>query len=143
MRKRLTCVSAAGILLFITVAPAQAGQSSAAAASPPDFSALNIKTADPVRLSDLGNGTRISGRVSRVTPTETWGDRYRFRANNRLKIKRRGDPIWEGAAIGFGLGSLVLFPLIPETFVPHGGRFRINNGLFWGAIGALIDHAHR
>jgi len=127
------------VLLLFTDTATAAGQ----AASPPDFSTLNIQVGDRIRLSDLGNGTRISGRVSRVSPTEIWVDSYRFRPDNRLKIERSGDPIWDGAAVGFGLGSLFVFPVIPETFVPTGGRFRINNGLFWGAIGALIDHAHR
>jgi len=134
---------AAAILLLLTAASAAAGQSSSAAL-PPDFIALNIKVGDSVRLTDLGNGARISGRISLVTPREIWIDRYRFRPDNRLKIERRSsDPVWEGAAIGFAFGSLALFPVIPETFVAQGGRIRINNGLFWGAIGALVDHAHR
>jgi hypothetical protein len=38
---------------------------------------------------------------------------------------------------------LPLYPVAPETSVPQGGRFRVNNGLMWGAIGALIDYAHK
>jgi hypothetical protein len=137
MRKRLSHV-AAGILLLITAAPAVA-EPPAPSVSPPDF----INVGDSIRLWELGNGVRISSRVGLATPTEIGADRYRLQPTSRLKTKRRGDPIWEGAAIGFAVGSLLLFPVIPETFVPRGGMFRINNGLFWGAIGSLIDHIHR
>ena len=136
MCKRVSYVVSCVLLLTATSAAEQA--------APQDFSNLDIHIGDTVTLSDLGNGAHISGRVGRVTPAEIWVDENRVRFNNRLKIDRVvSDPIWQGAAIGFAIGSVALFPLFPETFVPRGGRFRINNGLVWGAVGALIDHAHR
>jgi len=138
MRKRLACI-ASGLLLLTATASAAETQ-----AAPPDFSYLNIRVGDTVMLLDLGTGAHIGGRVSQVTPAEIWVNGHPVKWHNRLNIDRvEDDPIWQGAAIGFAIGSVALFPVFPETVVPRGGRFRINNGLIWGAVGALIDHVHR
>ena len=92
---------------------------------------------------DRTTGVEVSGPIEALTDTRLAIDGYSFTPGPALTIQRRGDSIWNGAAVGFALGALALYPVVPETFVSQGGRFRVNNGLMWGAIGALIDYAHK
>ena len=119
------------------IAEAQSGQSA------PDFSALHARIGDTVYVTDRNTGVEVSGPIDALTDTRLAINGYSFTPDPALTIQRRGDSIWNGAAVGFALGALALYPVAPETFVPQGGRFRVNNGLMWGAIGALIDYAHK
>ncbi len=118
------------------IAGAQSGQSA------PDFSALHAGIGDTVFVTDRSTGVEVSGPIGALTDTRLAINGYSFTPGPVLTIARRGDSIWNGAAVGFALGALALYPVVPETFVPQGGCFRVNNGLMWGAIGALIDYAH-
>jgi hypothetical protein len=113
---------------------------------PPDhrgFAALPLTVGDVVYVTDLRTGVEVSGRVTEVTPTTLAIDGYTFQSEMDLKIDRRGHSLWKGAAIGFALGSLVVYPVIPEIVTgSRAGSFRPTNGLLWAGIGALIDRAH-
>jgi hypothetical protein len=108
-----------------------------------DFSALHARIGDRVYVTDRTTGVEVSGPIEALTDTRLAINGYSFTPGPALTIQRPGDSIWEGAAVGFALRALVLYPVVPETFVSQGGRFRVNNGLLWGAIGALIDYAHK
>jgi len=114
-----------------------------ASAQPQDFSLLRVKVGDTIFVTDAATGVAVSGPLTALSPARLSIDGYAFTPDSALKIERAGDPIWGGAAVGFALGAFALYPVAPETFVSQGGRFRINNGLMWGAIGALIDRAHK
>ncbi len=129
----LPCILGCAIAIPATVAAQPA----------PDFSALRLKVGDTIYVNDAANGVEVSGPLKTLTARELSIDGYTFRPAPGLTIERRGDSIWNGAAWGFSLGALLLYPVVPETFVKQGGSFRINNGLMWGAIGALIDFAHK
>jgi hypothetical protein len=113
---------------------------------PPDqrgFAALPLAVGDVVYVTDLRTGVEVSGRVTEITPSTLAIDGYTFQSGMDLKIDRRGHSLWKGAAIGFALGSLVLYPVIPEVVTgSRAGSFRPTNGLLWAGIGALIDRAH-
>ena len=119
------------------------GAGPVAAQTTRDFSKLKVKIGDIIYVTDLNTGTSVNGPIGTLSPSELTINGYRFNPRAALKIERRGDPPWEGAAVGFALGAFALFPILPETFVPRGGAVRINNGLFWGCIGALVDRAHK
>ena len=108
-----------------------------------DFSTLPVKVGETIFVTDAATGVAVSGPLTALSPARLSIDGYAFTPDSALTIERAGDPIWGGAAVGFALGAFALYPVVPETFVSQGGRFRINNGLMWGAIGALIDHAHK
>jgi hypothetical protein len=108
-----------------------------------DFSALRVRVGDKVYVTDGTTGVEVSGPIETLTDTRLAINGYSFTPGTSLTIERRGDSIWDGAAVGFAVGALALYPVVPETFAPKGGGVRINNGLLWGAIGALIDYAHK
>lgn len=109
----------------------------------PDFSALHVKVGDRVYITDATTGVEVNGPLAALTETRLVINGYTFRPGPALTIQRDGDSVWNGAAVGFALGAFALYPVVPETFVSQGGRVRVNNGLMWGAIGALVDYAHR
>jgi hypothetical protein len=115
----------------------------AAAQSARDFSHLPIKVGDTIFVTDAATGVAVRGPLTALSPAQLSIDGYAFTPASALTIERAGDPIWGGAAVGFALGAFALYPIVPETLVSQGGRIRINNGLMWGAIGALIDLAHK
>jgi hypothetical protein len=107
-----------------------------------DFTFLRVRAGQIVRVTEAGTGVRIIGPVTSVTRDAIRvGDRE-FAPGAGLKIERRGDALWNGALIGFGLGTLVLYPIVPEFVPPRGRSVRPANGLVWAAIGALIDRVH-
>lgn len=117
---------------------ASAGE--AAAQPPPDFSTLKVKAGDTVFVTDTSTGVEVSGRLSALSPSELSIDGYRFEPRPALKIERSGDSVWDGFLVGFGLGAFFIYPLVPEPFGPAGRQIvRVDNGLLWGAVGALID----
>jgi hypothetical protein len=103
-----------------------------------DFSHLKAKVGQHLLVTI--DGLTASGVLTELTPQRiVVGDRE-FEPGPGMKIERSGDSLWNGAAIGFGLGAFVLFPVLPEG--GRAGPFRPVNGLVWAAIGALIDHEH-
>ena len=106
-----------------------------------DFSRLKAKLGQIVYVTDANTGIEVSGPLTSLSPTELSIDGYRFESHSGMKIERRGDSLWNGAAIGFGLGAVLAF-----CGVECGGQrmwvSRLESGLFWAGIGALIDHEH-
>jgi hypothetical protein len=130
-------------VLFFFIGCVIAMPTPTASAQPKDFSLLRVKVGDTIFVTDAATGVEVSGPLTTLAPARLSIDGYAFTPESAFTIARAGDPIWGGAAVGFALGAFALYPVVPETFVSQGGRFRINNGLMWGAIGALIDRAHK
>jgi hypothetical protein len=106
-----------------------------------DFSRLKAKLGQIVYVTDGNTGIEVSGPLTGLSPSELSIDGYRFEPQRGMKIERRGDSLWNGAAIGFGLGAV----LAVCTFACGDQRIwvsRLESGLFWAGIGTLIDHEH-
>jgi hypothetical protein len=105
-----------------------------------DFSHLKVKLGQIVYVTDAATGVEVSGPLKSWSPSALTVDGYPFEPKPGLKIERRGDSLWNGALIGFGLGAFLIFPVVSE--VGPAGAFRPINGCLWAGIGALIDYAH-
>lgn len=106
-----------------------------------DFAGLKVKPGDIVYVTDTATGVEVSGRLATLSPLALSIDGYRFEPAPTIRVERRGDSDWNGAAIGFGIGACVLYPIVRELS-RRAGPFRPMNGLLWAAVGAVIDHAH-
>jgi hypothetical protein len=107
-----------------------------------DFGGLRIKLGEIVYVTDTRTGVEVSGRLTNLSPSALTIDGHTFAPGEDLKIERRHNSMWTGAAIGFGLGAVMIYPIAPEPF----GRGQIGrpiNGILWGAVGALIGSAHK
>lgn len=108
------------------------------AAAQADFTSVKIKPGDVIYVTEP-SGVEVSGRLGRLSAAELSIDGYTFRPGPGLKIERRGDSIWDGAAAGFVGGTFVLYPIIPTR--DRGESVRPLNGLAYGLLGALIDYS--
>lgn len=134
------------VLLAIVISLVQplAAQSPPPLAATEDFSRLTLKVGDTVYVTDLTSGVEVNGRLSTISEQSLSIDGYRFSAGPNLKIERRGDPIWDGAAIGFGFGSLMGLTIGAEGCL-HQAVWHcvVAGGTYYGAVGALIDWIHK
>jgi hypothetical protein len=105
-----------------------------------DFSHLKVKLGQFVYVTDAAAGVEVSGPLESLSPWVLTVDGYTFEPKPGLKIERRGDSLWNGALIGFGLGAFLFYPVVSE--VGPAGAFRPINGCLWAGIGGLIDYAH-
>jgi hypothetical protein len=113
------------------------------AAAQADFAGLDLKAGDIVYVTE-SSGTKVTGRLSSVSPALLVVDKYVFKPAPGLRIERRGDRIWDGAAIGVaagvGLGALTA---AGECGIDRGGWRCTLAGAGWlGLIGTLIDWRH-
>jgi hypothetical protein len=74
----------------------------------PDF-VQRVRPGTPVAVTDAG-GTEVRGRVSEVSATSLTmsvaeASRY-FEAKDVRHVRRDGDPLWNGLAIGAAIGAL-------------------------------------
>ena len=53
-----------------------------------------------------GDGVEVGGRLTKISPSELSIDGYTFTPAEAVKIEKSGDPIWNGTAIGDGVGAL-------------------------------------
>jgi hypothetical protein len=110
----------------------------AGASAQDDFSSLKAKLG---YVTDANTGIEVSGSLTSLSPTELSIDGYRFESRAGMKIERRGDSLWNGAVIGFGLGAALAFCGV-ECGDQRMWVSRLESGLFWAGIGALIDYEH-
>ena len=120
-----------------------AGAARAEAQPPPDFSRLEIKVGDILYVTDPG-GVEVSGPLAARSPAALKINGYTFQPEPGLKIERRGDPIWDGALIGFGAGALIGGTIAAEACL-HQPRWHcvVGGGVGYSAVGAFIDWAHK
>jgi hypothetical protein len=116
----------------------------AAPAAAPDFSGIRLRVGDVVYVTDLETGVEVKGPIRSLSPGLLAIDGYRFEAGRSLKIERPGDPIWDGAAIGFGVGALFGVSIGSEACL-HAPKWQcaVSGGVSYAALGALIDWAHK
>jgi hypothetical protein len=106
-----------------------------------DFTHLKAKIGQ--RLEVTGAGAKVVGVLTELTPQRVIvGDRE-FVPGPGLKIEKRGDPLWNGAAYGFAIGA-VLGPTIGAESCRDAPVWHcvVAGGAVWAGIGALIDWAH-
>ena len=115
----------------------------ASAQTAPDFSALRASVGDRVIITDAG-GVEVGGRVTALSPSALSIDGYSFTPGEAVKVERPGDPVWDGAAIGYGVGALFGLTIGAEGCL-HSAVWRCVNagGITYGLLGALIDYAHK
>lgn len=106
-----------------------------------DFSATTLAKGQIVRVTEP-SGTFVQGVVTDVMPSSLQVDGHAFPPRVGLTVERLGDRIWDGAAIGFGVGAL-LGGSTNRTgcFSNKGPGCALKPGLVFGIIGALIDRA--
>jgi hypothetical protein len=125
-----TLAACALVLCSVRSAPAQ-----------DDLARVRLLVGDPIDVTE-SNGTVISGVLSNVTPAVIALGGHEMPIDSVLKIDRHGDPIWDGALIGAGVG-LILSPIASEGCL-QGSRVPCVLGpiLVYGGIGALWDYLH-
>ena len=108
-----------------------------------DFSGLKLKVGQMTYVTD-SDGTQVSGRLTALSPSMLSIDGHEFRPVPGLKIQRRGDSLWNGAAWGLGVGLILgMLSSSGECGVQWSSGRCIASGGMWGAaIGTGIDLAH-
>ena len=108
-----------------------------------DFSQLTLTPGQMIYVTDPAGGTEIRGPLSQISASELTIDGHRFTPSSGLKIARKGDPVWNGAAIGFAAGVVSGLTIGGEACAASSKwSCVIGGGLTLGALGALIDWAH-
>ena len=115
----------------------------AAAQTTPDFSALRARVGDEIVVTSA-EGVEVGGRLTALTPSALSIDGYSFTPADAVKVERPGDSVWNGAAIGYGVGALFGLTIGSEACL-HSAVWRCVNsgGIAYGLLGALIDYAHK
>jgi hypothetical protein len=114
-----------------------------AAQAEPDFSALRARVGDEIVVTSA-EGVEIGGRITKISPSALSIDGYAFTPADAIKIERPGDSLWNGVAIGYGVGALFGATIGAEACL-HESTWRCVNsgGIAYGLLGALIDYAHK
>jgi hypothetical protein len=122
------------VVLLCAAAPAQAFAQD-------DFSRLALKPGQVIFVTD-STDTIVSGVASQASASELTVDGRRFTPATVLKIERKGDSVWNGAAIGFAAGAASGLTIGAEACADSSKwRCVVGGGVTLGAIGALIDWA--
>jgi hypothetical protein len=119
--------------------------SAAAAQTAPDFSALRARVGEQIVVTSA-EGVEIGGRITKISPSALSIDGYAFTPEEAVKIERPGDSLWNGAAIGYGVGALFGATIGAEACLhTRESTWRCVNsgGIAYGLLGALIDFAHK
>jgi hypothetical protein len=109
-----------------------------------DFRGLRLKPGDVVYVTSPA-GVEISGPLEGITPMSIALAGHTFKPEPGLKIERRGDPLWDGAAIGaaigVGVGALLSTGECGADW--HAWQCALA-GAAWGTLlGTLIDLKHK
>ena len=112
--------------------------------APVDFSRLRLLVGDVVYVTDLTTGVEVKGPIRSLSPDALAIDGLQFEIGQPLKIELAGDPIWDGAAIGFGVGALFGVTIGSEACL-HAPQWTcaVSGGVTYAALGALIDWVHK
>lgn len=128
MRLLFVAVIAFAALLFTSPARAQA-----------DFGGLDIHPGDQIYVTQP-SGVEVGGRLTRISPAMLEINGYQFEPEPGLKIERRGDPLLNGALIGFGFGALMGATIGGEGCLKQPlWHCVVGGALTYGAIGTLWD----
>jgi hypothetical protein len=116
----------------------------AAAQTAQDFSRLPIKVGDRIYVTEAETGVEISGPLKTIRPGALALDGYTFTPESTLRIERPGDPLWDGALIGWGVGALLGATVGAEACL-HRSEWHcvVEGGMGYALIGVVIDFAHK
>jgi hypothetical protein len=116
----------------------------AAAQSATDFSHLPIKAGDKIYVTEAATGVEVAGPLKTLTPGELAVDGYTFTPGSTLKIERPGDPLWDGALIGWGVGALLGTTVGAEACL-HRSKWHCvaEGGMSYALFGVVIDFVHK
>ena len=114
-----------------------------AAPAQTDFAGLPLKPGDVVYVTNPA-GVEISGPIVSVSPASISLAGYTFKPEPGLRIERRGDPLWDGAAlgaaIGLGVGALLSTGECGVNW--HAWQCALAGGAWGTLLGTLIDFKH-
>jgi hypothetical protein len=115
----------------------------AAAQDAPDFSSLDVKVGEKIYVTDMTTGVEVSGPLTALTQTQLGINGHVFAPAPALKIEKAGDPIWDGALIGAGIGTLSGLTIGSEACL-HRSLWpcAVSGAVSWGLIGVLVDSLH-
>lgn len=128
MRMFFVAVIAFAALLFASPARAQS-----------DFGGLDLQPGDQIYVTQP-SGVEVGGRLTRISPVMLEINGYEFKPEPGLKIERSGDPLLNGALIGFGFGALMGATIGGEGCLREPlWHCVVGGGVVYGAIGTLWD----
>jgi hypothetical protein len=126
----------------VTAGLALAGMCAASPASAQsDFSHLKVRLGDVVYVTEP-TGVVVSGPLTALSPSSLSIDGYDFGVSRVAKIERRGDPIWDGALYGAGVGLLLGSAFNGECAAANGHSCVLPFMIEYSIIGAAIDALH-
>jgi hypothetical protein len=109
-----------------------------------DFGGLKLSAGDIVYVTSPTAGTTVRGAVTRLSTAQISVDARDFPYEPGLTIARDGDPLWNGFAIGLGVGAILGVSIGAEACLnAPKWQCAAKGGLTMGALGALIDFARR
>lgn len=108
-----------------------------------DFAAVKLKPGDVIYVT-TPSGAELSGRLGRLSPTTLSIDGYDFKPEAGLKVEKRGDPLWDGTAIGLLAGLAIgAFTAADECGTEWSLAQCALAGAGWGSLlGLVIDWQH-
>ena len=95
------------------------------------------------RVVVTADGVSLSGRIQRLTASRFMVGSYVVEPSPRLTIEKEGDPIWDGAALGFLFGAIAPHLVEEGCWMQSAIRCSMESGLEFAAVGALIDALHK
>lgn len=118
--------------------------SAAVAEAQSDFTSLRIKPGDFIYVTSP-SGLQVSGTLETVAADSLSLAGHTFTPEPGLKIERRGDPIWDGAAIGAGVGLVAGLILSTGECGAnwHAWQCSLAGGAWGTLLGTLIDVGHQ
>jgi hypothetical protein len=134
---------AACIVCTFLALPAAAQPSQQNEPAQHDFTSIRLHLGETVFVSDPATGLRVSGPLKSLTPSTLEVGDYRFAPTPRMKVERSGDPVWDGAAYGFGIGGLLGITVGAEGCLHANIAYCfVGNGITFALLGALLDWNH-
>jgi hypothetical protein len=126
-----------GILLLCTF---DASNASAQA----DFTGLTLRVGDVVQVTE-SSGYTTTGRLTDITSSRVVVSAREFAPAPGLRIERVGDSVWDGTAVGAGIGSLVGLVMASGECGVDWPTWKCSvAGTMWGGvIGTLIDWSRK
>jgi hypothetical protein len=109
---------------------------------PLEITRLDLKRGQRVWITE--GGITLEGSIVDLTRDRILADSHEFDTRASLRIEREGDPIWDGAAIGFGLGLLA--GVAGAQGCPssnHVPSCIMKPAIVTAGIGTLVDALHK
>jgi hypothetical protein len=132
-RERETVKTVCVILLLCAF-----GASNASAQA--DFTGLPLRIGDLVQVTE-SSGSTTTGRLTDLTSSRAVVSAREFAPAPGLRIERLGDRVWDGTAMGAGLGSVVGLVMASGECGVDWPEWKCSmTGTMWGGlIGTLLD----